>query len=167
MHQCIHLRRVFMEKWYPRDSDVFFHSRWQPLGIPFALTPTGQLHQSPQSPVPGDRACGKRRGFSPAAAARHSQSARVDTDFPKPHLFFSLLFPLFFSSSSALVQSELRAVVAAGQGGRCRNSSRGRMQQTWGKFCTKQKSDWADSIQRNEQKKDPLGWAGPIRILEQ
>ena len=29
-------------------------SPWQTLSIPFALTPIGQLHQSPPSPVPGD-----------------------------------------------------------------------------------------------------------------
>jgi len=29
-------------------------SPWQTLGVPFALTPIGQLHQSPPSPVPGD-----------------------------------------------------------------------------------------------------------------
>ena len=26
---------------------------WQPLGIPSAITPIGQLHQSPPSPIPG------------------------------------------------------------------------------------------------------------------
>ena len=30
------------------------YSPWQTLGVPFALTPIGQLHQSPPSPVPGD-----------------------------------------------------------------------------------------------------------------
>jgi len=39
---------------YPRDAGVFSHSRWQTLGVPSALTPIGQLHQSPPSPVPGD-----------------------------------------------------------------------------------------------------------------
>jgi len=29
-------------------------SPWQTLSIPFALTPIGQLHQPPPSPVPGD-----------------------------------------------------------------------------------------------------------------
>ena len=38
---------------YPRDAGIFFHSRWQTLGVPSALTPIGQLHQSPPSPVPG------------------------------------------------------------------------------------------------------------------
>jgi len=28
-------------------------SPWKTLSIPFALTPIGQLHQSPPSPVPG------------------------------------------------------------------------------------------------------------------
>jgi len=30
------------------------YSPWQTLGVPSALTPIGQLHQSPTSPVPGD-----------------------------------------------------------------------------------------------------------------
>jgi len=34
-----------------------------------------------------DRARGKRRGFSPAAAAHHSPSARVNTEFSKIHFF--------------------------------------------------------------------------------
>jgi len=42
-----------------------FCSPWQILGVPFALTSIGQLRQSPPSPVPGERARGKRRGFSP------------------------------------------------------------------------------------------------------
>ena len=29
------------------------YSPWQTLGVPSALTPIGQLHQSPPSPVPG------------------------------------------------------------------------------------------------------------------
>jgi len=29
-------------------------SPWQTLGVPSALTPIGQLHQFPPSPVPGD-----------------------------------------------------------------------------------------------------------------
>ena len=71
------------------------------------LTPIRQLHQSPPSPAPGDRARGKRRGFSPAAAVRQSQSATVG--FSYNSLFF-FLFPSFlFSSSCALAQSDLRA----------------------------------------------------------
>jgi len=34
-------------------SQVCGRSRWQTLNIPFALTPIGELHQSPHSPVPG------------------------------------------------------------------------------------------------------------------
>jgi len=64
---------------YPKDTVV--NKPWQPLGIPFAITPIGQLYQSPPSPIPGDRTRGKRRGFSPAAAARHSQYARVYAEF--------------------------------------------------------------------------------------
>jgi len=40
---------------YPKDTGV--NKRWQPLGIPSAITPIGQLHQSPPSPIPGDRRC--------------------------------------------------------------------------------------------------------------
>jgi len=29
---------------YPRDAGVFFHARWQTLGVPSALTAIGQLH---------------------------------------------------------------------------------------------------------------------------
>jgi len=65
---------------YPRDVGVSVQSRWQTLGIPSALTPIGQLYRSPPSPVPGDRARGKRRGISPVAASRHSKSARVHMD---------------------------------------------------------------------------------------
>ena len=38
---------------YPRDAEVTLFTV-QTLGVPFALTPIGQLHQSPPSPVPGD-----------------------------------------------------------------------------------------------------------------
>jgi len=37
---------------YPKDTGV--NKPWQPLGIPFAITSIGQLHQSPPSPIPGD-----------------------------------------------------------------------------------------------------------------
>ena len=37
---------------YPKDTGV--KKPWQPLGIPSAITPIGQLHQSPPSPFPGD-----------------------------------------------------------------------------------------------------------------
>jgi len=57
-HTCsVALRVEFLLKTdggYPRDAGVFFYSRWQTLGVPSALTPIGQLHQSPPSPVPGD-----------------------------------------------------------------------------------------------------------------
>jgi len=39
---------------YPRDAGIFFHSRWQTLGVPSALTPIGQLDQSPPWPIPGE-----------------------------------------------------------------------------------------------------------------
>ena len=54
---CFCLRVEFLSKTdngYPRDAGIFFHSRWQTLGVPFALTPIGQLHQSQPSPVPGN-----------------------------------------------------------------------------------------------------------------
>jgi len=37
----------------PRTQGLLYSPR-QPLGIPFAITPIGQLHQSPPSPIPGD-----------------------------------------------------------------------------------------------------------------
>jgi len=37
---------------YPKDTGVNKH--WQPLRIPSAITPNGQFHQSPPSPIPGD-----------------------------------------------------------------------------------------------------------------
>jgi len=36
----------------PKDTGV--NKTWKPLGIPFAITPIGQLHQSQSSPIPGD-----------------------------------------------------------------------------------------------------------------
>ena len=37
----------------PRTRGLLY-SPWQPLGILFAITPIGQLHQSLPSPIPGD-----------------------------------------------------------------------------------------------------------------
>ena len=37
---------------YLKDTGV--DKPWQPLEIPSAITPIGQLHQSPPSPIPGD-----------------------------------------------------------------------------------------------------------------
>ena len=42
------------DRGYPKDSDTGVNKPWQPLGIPSAITPIGQLHQSPPSPIPGD-----------------------------------------------------------------------------------------------------------------
>jgi len=71
------------------------HPKWKPLGIPFAMTPLGQLHQSSPSPVPGDRARGIRRGFSPcgaqyggALAPEPLRATGVGPEFPR--VFFSL-----------------------------------------------------------------------------
>jgi len=37
---------------YPRDEEVTYPS-WQTLGVPFALRPIVQVHQSPTSRGPG------------------------------------------------------------------------------------------------------------------
>ena len=50
-----HLRVEFLLKTdsgYPKDTGV--NKPWQPIGIPSAIAPLGQLHQSPPSPIPGD-----------------------------------------------------------------------------------------------------------------
>jgi len=46
--------RASVENWcgYPKDTGVT--TAWQTLRTPFAITPLGQLHQSPPSPIPGD-----------------------------------------------------------------------------------------------------------------
>jgi len=52
---CVALRVEFLLKTdsgYPKDTGV--NKPWQPLGIPFAITPISQLHQSPPSLIPGD-----------------------------------------------------------------------------------------------------------------
>jgi len=70
---------------YPKDAGVT--TPWQTLGIPFAITPLDRLHQSPPSPILGDRARGKRREFRPGAAARLSQSARAHRFREDVHLW--------------------------------------------------------------------------------
>jgi len=77
---------------YRRDAEVTLFTR-QTLRVSFALTPIGQLQQSPPSPVPGDRARGKRKGFSPGAAARHRSPTRVPTDLKST--FFSVFLILY------------------------------------------------------------------------
>jgi len=52
------------------------YSPWKTTGIPSAITPLGLLYQSPPLPIPGDRARGKRRGFSLGAAARQKGAVR-------------------------------------------------------------------------------------------
>ena len=37
---------------YPKDTGV--NEPWQPLGIPFGITPIGQLYKSLPSPIPED-----------------------------------------------------------------------------------------------------------------
>ena len=41
---------------YPKDTGV--NKPWQPLRIPSAVTPIGQIHRSPPSPIPGDLGIG-------------------------------------------------------------------------------------------------------------
>ena len=66
----MHLRRLFpfvfplriefllkTDSGYPKHTGV--NKPWQPLRIPFAVTPIGQLHQSPPSPIPGDLGRGR------------------------------------------------------------------------------------------------------------
>jgi len=48
------------------------------------------------TPASEFRACGKRRSFSPGAAASHSQYARVHTEFVQKHTFY-----FYFLSSAA------------------------------------------------------------------
>jgi len=70
---------LIIDSAYPKDAVVV--NQGKPLGILSALTPIVHLHQSPPSPVPGDWARGKRRGFRPqaGAAAYHSQSATSES----------------------------------------------------------------------------------------
>jgi len=44
------LTRISSDSGYPKDTGV--NKPWQPLRIPFAITPIGQFHQSPPSPIP-------------------------------------------------------------------------------------------------------------------
>jgi len=84
-------RRVFESRVFywrlivgiPRTRGLLY-SPWQPLGIPFALTPIGQLHQSPPSPIPGDRARGKRR-FIPVGVGRDICHSMTLPYLHRPH----------------------------------------------------------------------------------
>jgi len=58
------------ENGYSRDASFFPHSRWHTLGVPSVLTPIGQHHQSPPSPVPGDL------GMSQSPVSRNSNIER-------------------------------------------------------------------------------------------
>ena len=98
---------------YPKDTGVTY-STWQPLGIPSAIRPIGQLHQSPPSPIPGDRARGKRRGVS----ARHRSRTRGPTDLQSS---FCLVFPIsseigrlprVFSAKSEIGHSYEKSIAA-------------------------------------------------------
>ena len=83
---------------------------------PFAFTPSGQLYRTPPWPIPGDRARGKRRGFHPEAAARHSLTARVNIDFPEQH--YSTNPPLcgFDVGDVSIQHQETTQIVASGRG---------------------------------------------------
>jgi len=76
---------------------------WQTLGIPFAITPLGQLHQSPPSPIPRDLGRGPSHqanvlehrdtyGQAQVCSQGH-QGSRVDRPFFP--FFFSFLFFFF------------------------------------------------------------------------
>ena len=56
-------------------------SPWQTLSIPFALTPIGQLHQSPPSPVPGCSCSGLLVGYKDCLLYK-----RRTEDFHRAHL---------------------------------------------------------------------------------
>ena len=58
---------------YPKDTGV--NKPWQPLGIPFAIAPIGQLHQSPPSPIPGDLGRGP---------SHQSTSSNIETRMDRP-----------------------------------------------------------------------------------
>ena len=63
---------------YPKDKGVI--KPWQPLGIPSAITPIGQLHQSPPSPIPGELGRGP------------SHQSHVLVCFPRNLFFLGFLY---------------------------------------------------------------------------
>jgi len=87
VHLCLRVQFLLKtDSGYPKDTEVTLFTL-ATLGIPFAITPFGQLHQSPPSPIPGHQARGKRRGFSPGAA--HISLTPAPTDLQST---FSLCF---------------------------------------------------------------------------
>jgi len=68
---------------YPKDTGV--NKPWQPLGIPSAITPIGQLHQSPPSPIPGD--LGRGPSHQPTCS-------NIETELVGLHLVFFLTLSL-------------------------------------------------------------------------
>ena len=56
---------------FPKDTGIPL-LQWQPLGIPSAVTPIGQLHQSPPSPMPGDLGRGPQFASNSCSPASYS-----------------------------------------------------------------------------------------------
>ena len=69
---------------YPKDAGVFFHPRWQTLGVPSALTPIGQLHQSPPSPVPGDPGTGEGGDWWKMSQSPASRNSNIERRMDRP-----------------------------------------------------------------------------------
>jgi len=64
-----------------RTREIIY-TRWQPLGIPFAIAPLGQLYQSPPSPIPG----GLGRGLSyQSHVLEHRDTGARDNGFSRAH----------------------------------------------------------------------------------
>ena len=59
------------------------YSPWQPLGIPSAITPIAQLHQSPPSPIPGDLGRGP---------SHQSTCSTIDTRMGRLFFMFLAIF---------------------------------------------------------------------------
>jgi len=68
---------------YPKDTAV--NKPWQPLGIPSAITPIGQLHQSPPSPIPRDLGRGP---------SHQSTCSNIETRMERPKSVVSLFLSL-------------------------------------------------------------------------
>jgi len=103
-HACkIQLMAQFLmktERRIPRTRELL-HTPWQPLGIPFAITPLSYLYQSLPSPIPGDRARGKRSVAPepPRTTLYQPQSTGMLTQKFAENIFCS-----FFSGLSRCVQ---------------------------------------------------------------
>jgi len=84
---------------YPKDTGV--DKPWQPLGIPFAITPIGQLHQYPPLPIQGDLGRGPSHqshvlehgdtyGQAQVCSKGHQGSS---VEFVRPVVFFFVVLP--------------------------------------------------------------------------